>query len=65
MKNMCEFLSAVVMKNGDIIYNPYTDAHEDLVALHNLRDNREGKFARVEFKPDDPTDLDKPEKYKL
>ena len=62
---MCKFLSAIVLKNGDILYNQATDSHEDLVALHNLRDNREGNFARAEFFPDKASDLDKPDKYQL
>jgi len=62
---MCEFLSAIVLKNGDVLYNPYTDHHEDLISLHNLRDKRGDEFARVEFKPDDALQLAEPDKYKL
>ena len=53
------------MRNGDLFFNAWTDSHEDLVAINNLRDNRDGNFARVEFSPKDKADLDKPEKYKL
>ena len=62
---MCQFLSAIVMRNHDVLFNLQTDSHEDLIALHNLRDNRDGNFARVEFHPNEPTDLDKPDKYHL
>ena len=62
---MCNFLSAIVRKNGDLHFNLWTDSHEDLIQLFALRDNREGNFARVEFTPKDPADLDKPEKYHL
>ena len=62
---MCEFKSAIVMRNGDILAHPLTDNHEDLIRLHKLRDTKAGAFARVEFKPDRPEDLASPEKYKL
>lgn len=39
------------MKNGDILWNPYTDSHEDIITLNNLRDTKEGNFCRVEFVP--------------
>ena len=51
---MCTFLSAIVMKNGDVLCDPeHTDSHEDLLAKHNIRDGlaQQGKFARVEFIP--------------
>ena len=53
------------MKNGDILRNPWTDSHEDLVRLYKLRDTKVGNFARVEFTPKEQTDLDKPNKYVL
>ena len=55
---MCNFLSAIVMKNGDLITNPqFTDSHEDLLAANNIRDGlaQQGTFARIEFTP--PEDL--------
>lgn len=51
---MCNFLSAIVFQNGDIVCNPeYTDAHEDLILACKLRDDHlsRGRFARVEFSP--------------
>ena len=62
---MCNFLSGIVMRNGDLLWNPYTDSHEDLIALNNLRDTREGAFVRVEFSPPSTEDLAKPATYKL
>ena len=53
---MCNFLSAIVMQNGDIICDPVkTDSHEDLLQANNIRDGiaQQGKFARVEFTPSD------------
>ena len=58
-------MSAIVMRNGDVLRNPWTDSHEDLVTLFKLRDNKVGNFARVEFRPDEPKDLATPAKYKL
>ena len=63
---MCEFLSAIVKKDGEILWDAYTDSHEDLVAAYGLDDSklREG-FVRIEFKPEDCKDYDKPDKYIL
>ena len=62
-------MSAIVLKpNGkplEILRNAWTDSHEDLVTLFSLRDNKEGAFARVEFKPEDKATLDQPDTYKL
>lgn len=49
---MCNFLSAIVLRSGEILCDPeHTDSHEDLVAAHNLRDNGHGGFVRIEFIP--------------
>ena len=48
---MCKFKSAIVLLNGDIIHNPFTDSHEDLIELAGLIDNGKGNFVRVEFCP--------------
>ena len=63
---MCDFLSVIVKKDGEILCDPYTDSHEDLIAAHGLDDSklREG-FVRGEFKPGDYKDYDKPDKYIL
>ena len=57
---MCDFLSAIVLKNGDIICAPeFTDSHEDLIIVNNLREgygtNYCENFARVEFTPPEDT----------
>jgi hypothetical protein len=62
---MCQFFSGIVLRNGDLIWSPYTDSHEDLVALGKLRDTREGNFARVEFCPSKPEELSNVESYHL
>ena len=63
---MCSFLSAIVKKDGEILWDAYTDSHEDLVATYGLDDSkfREG-FVRIEFNPEDYKDYDKPDKYIL
>ena len=51
---MCSFMSAIVMKNGDILCDPeHTDSHEDLLDKFNIRDNQvhQDGFVRVEFLP--------------
>jgi hypothetical protein len=51
---MCKFLSAIVMKSGEVICHPdLTDSHEDLLAMHNIRDGycQDEQFVRVEFTP--------------
>ena len=55
---MCNFVSAIVLKNGDIICDPeHTDSHEDLIRVAGLRDDRVSMaaeaFCRVEFTPPD------------
>ncbi len=66
---MCQFKSAIVTANGDLLHNPWTDSHEDLVRIFKLNDTAtpsgEPRFARVEFKPESPDDLDKPSAYLL
>lgn len=49
---MCNFLSAIVMKNGRIICDPeHTDSHSDLIAANELRDDDVfiRGWVRVEF----------------
>ena len=56
---MCNFFSCLVKKNGDILWDPDLDSHEDLVALFELKDTNQFRpsFARAEFVP--------PEDHKL
>lgn len=53
---MCQFLSAIVLKNGDVLHSPLLDSHSELVQLFQLPDSRlhHQHFAKVEFTP--PTD---------
>ena len=64
---MCNFLSAIVLQNGDILCDPeHTDSHEDLIAAHgldNIDDAHVLRFARVEFRPGLP--IDDPSNYTL
>lgn len=63
---MCNFLSALVTRQGEVKYNLYTDSHEDLIELYGLRDNSMmGQFVRVEYRPKNSNDLADVTKYKL
>ena len=62
---MCKFKSGIVLRSGKLLHSNWTDSHEELVTLFNLKDHREGNFARVEFYPDKLEDYDKPDSYKL
>ena len=55
---MCQFLSVIVLPNGDIVADPeHTNNHEDLIAAYHLRDSIES-ICRVEFTPgEDPADV--------
>ena len=49
---MCQFFSSIVTRQGDILWNEYTNSHEDLVEYFNLRDdNNLQHFVRCEFTP--------------
>ena len=64
---MCKFYSAIVMRNGDILHNENLTSHEDLIDLFNIKDNQSNcnKFVRVEFSPNNETDLPDIDKYNL
>ena len=52
---MCQFLSAIALRNGDILWDAYTDSHEYLVGMYELDDSKEpsiNRFVRIEYKPD-------------
>ena len=51
---MCKFKSAIVLKNGDILHNGYTDSHEDLMENFKVKDNNPflQNFVRIEFSSD-------------
>ena len=50
---MCNFLSGIILKNGDVITNPLVDSHEDIIEDAGLseQDNHIQYFARFEFSP--------------
>ena len=54
---MCKFLSAIVKRDGKVVYHPVTDSHEDLVAFCGLSDKGLDYFVRVEYTSDNLHDL--------
>ena len=67
-KAMCQFKSVIVLRNGDILHDDYTDSHEELIGAYGLNDSGEpsiNRFVRVEFRPEENKDYDKVSKYKL
>ena len=52
---MCNFLSAIVLRNGDVLTHPMLDSHSDLVAYYALPDTtaHHQHFAKVELTPVD------------
>ena len=50
---MCQFKSAIVLKNGDVIHSDYSDSHEDLIDMLELSDKGMGAFVRIEFIPEE------------
>ena len=50
---MCRFMSAIVMRNGDIICDPRIDSHEELIEKFNIHDGpcQLDRFCRIEFIP--------------
>ena len=57
---MCNFLSVIVLKNGDVLHHPMLDSHSDLVAYFNLPDTsaHHQHFAKAELVPQDWLDPD-------
>lgn len=63
---MCQFFSALALRNGDVLSHEATGSHADLVAWFGLPDDRDCRhFAKVEFRPDDAADLADVSKYVL
>ncbi|MCR4376278.1 MAG: hypothetical protein NUW22_15665, partial [Acidobacteria bacterium] len=56
---MCNFLSALALKNGDLLLHPMLDSHSDLVRYFKIPDARQGHqhFAKVELTPEDWMDV--------
>jgi hypothetical protein len=55
---MCDFLSAWVLENGDVLCDPeHSDSHDELAIHFGIKDGiaQQGRAARVEFTP--PEDL--------
>jgi hypothetical protein len=49
---MCKAFSAIVTKNGDVLWKMGVDSHEEIIRLHNLSDKQlPPDFARVEITP--------------
>lgn len=63
---MCNFLSAIVLRDGEILTAPeHTDSHQELIDFYGLKDDEKERFARVEFKPSSEEAYDKPDAYIL
>ena len=54
---MCNFWSAIITKNGDVLYDNMTDSHEDIVQKYKLDDSiievDKRDFVRIEILPPD------------
>jgi hypothetical protein len=52
---MCNFLSVLILKNGDVLHHPMLDSHADLVTYFQLPDTNEHitHFAKAELTPKD------------
>jgi hypothetical protein len=51
---VCNFLSAIVLKNLDVIWDYKCSGHEELISKYKLNDDAPyylEKFCRVEFVP--------------
>ena len=52
---MCNFWSCIYTKSGDVLYDPLSDRHEDIVSQNKLIDKTIDKddmqFCRVEITP--------------
>src|SRR3990167_7995488 len=51
---MCNFLSVLILRNGDIRHHPMLDSHADLVAYFNIPDATPflERFAKAELTPE-------------
>ena len=62
---MCQFFSAILLKNGDLIWSPFTDSHSVLESANNVRDNSIDNMAKLEFYPPEPKMLADVDSYTL
>jgi len=46
---VCRFKSGIVVPTGDLLYNWFTDSHEDLIDMYNLKGTN---FVWVEYTSD-------------
>lgn len=56
---MCQFLSGIVLRNGDVLTHPLLDSHSDLIRYYRLPDAHahHQHFAKVELTPVDWLDV--------
>jgi len=54
---MCQFLSVLVLRNGDVLHHPMLDSHGDLVTYFQLPDSQayHQHFAKAELTPSEAT----------
>jgi hypothetical protein len=61
---MCQFLSAIATRKGEILVNPLTDHHHELIAHFNLHERKAGgtaqNFIKLEFVPGRSAENDAP-----
>ena len=65
---MCRFFSALVVRNGDLLHDPGTDSHTDLIDEYKLDlvENSECRhFAKIEFVPKSADTMDDIDSYTL
>ena len=48
---MCRFKSAIILKNGDVLHSNWTDSHEKIISIFELKDDNINNFCRIEFVP--------------
>ena len=61
---MCDWMSAIVSRTGEVYRLDFSDAHEDIRAFYGLKDKAD-HLVPVEYSPDNPDGPDKPDTYKL
>jgi hypothetical protein len=50
---VCNFLSAIVSRKGEVYCSPLLDSHNDIIDYFGLRDGNAPQFTPVEFTPKD------------
>ena len=61
---MCDWMSAIVSRTGEVYRLDFSDAHEDIRAFYGLKDKAD-HLVPVEYSPDNPDGPDNPDTYKL